>query len=518
MVKNGLMFPSLSQELLRASSTREVFEIAIDALMSAGFSVSVDVAPQGAAELWSRPATFLHAEPAVCIRVDCGGAPHVLLTIRHPRLRDEDVPAATLLGGQISLACESIRTIAELATRNRLAEAAALTPDFQQFLRIGVVELIQYLRCEGLSLYLMEPSGEALSLAEHVGGTPEAEAAFAQVPIGKGLVGAVAEDGKARWWHPEDFAESARPVIARMGFGTGAAVALRTRSRVVGVMNAAWLERRAVSSDELKSMEHIGTHFASTIEAQQLTDQLRRSVEDLQHTRTELIHHQRMAAVGELAAQVAHEVRNPLAVLFNAVGVLRRSPESSERQQLMGMILDEGEKLNGIMENLVQLAQPSTPKLEDVQLRELLETTVAAAQRDAREPTGTIDLTVSAPLPNIPADRRLLRQALKTVIENAFDAAPGRAQVGISTAVELETSRLRIDVKDAGPGVHVDMRDRIFDWFFSTRASGSGLGLALARRILRAHGGDLVLTDPSPGNTIFSLYLPLGHSRQARTA
>ncbi len=511
----------LGSRLAMAADEEEVFRIAAATFAPSGVELRWWPHREAPAQLVARlegPTRFLPEERLLLLRVEVRGAPRAVVALGGVGLSEQELVCAELLAGQLSLACEAAQTIwalsrlnAELAMRNRLAEAAANIPELPRFLRAAVAELRRHLRCDGLSLYLMDEASEQLVLTDHVGGSDEAEAAFGRVEMGKGLVGKVAKDGKVRCWHPEDFGPVARPVIERMGFGTGLAVPLRTRARLLGVINPAWFARREVSWDERQTVEALGSHFAAVIEAQLLTDQVRLHAGELAEAQARLVQHERSAAVGEMVALVAHEVRTPLAVLYNAIACLRRGPTTEDATSLMEMVVQEGDRLNRMIEDLVRLTEPPRPQPSPTDLPALLQRALEAV--GPHLPPGAQPLALECPedLPALPLDARVLGYSVECLLRNAAQAVgpAGRIRVSAARVDGPFGAAAQIDIADDGPGVEDEVAARIFEPFFTTRASGAGLGLPLARQLLRGQGGDVTLVDGRSGRTTFRLTLPL---------
>ena len=461
---------------------------------------------------------FVPEDRVLLLRVDVRGSPWAVVSLSGPGVCGEDRPLAELLAGQLSLACEAAQTIsalsrlnAELAMRNRLAEAAATITELPDFLRAAVAELRIHLHCDGLSLYLMDENSGEVVLTDHIGGSPEAEALFGRVRLGKGLVGKVAKDGEVRCWHPEDFGPVARPVIERMGFGTGLAVPLRTRSRLLGVLNAAWFQRRQVPWEERQLVCAMGSHFAAVIEAQMLAEALRRSAGDLAQAQARLVQHERMAAVGEMAALVAHEVRTPLAVLYNAIACLRRSPSAEDQAALMEMVLQEGDRLNRMVDDLVLLSSPARSQPAPTDLPALLQRALETARPHLPAKAPHLALECEGELAALPLDARVLGLSVDCLLRNAAQAVTpgGHIRVAASCTRGERGPSAQIDISDDGPGIPQAVAPRIFEPFFTTRAQGAGLGLALARQLLRSQGGDVTLLDGTRGRTTFRVTLPL---------
>ena len=236
--------------------------------------------------------------------------------------------------------------------------------------------------------------------------------------------------------------------------------------------------------------------------------QLELSARKLEVAQTQLVAKERLAALGELSAVVAHEVRNPLAVVFNAVASLRRAqPGSQEHGKLIDIVQEEAERLRDIVSDLLEFASPRPPVLSPASLDEIVRGAVEAARSvvGCPEPDVIVEIATS---PEIECDERLVRQAVLNLVTNALQANGRSGPVRVSIRGEQEDPTLTVCVADDGEGVPEEMRERIFTPFFSTRPKGTGLGLAVVRRCAEAHGGKVSFHANGNRGAAFEIELP----------
>jgi signal transduction histidine kinase len=244
-----------------------------------------------------------------------------------------------------------------------------------------------------------------------------------------------------------------------------------------------------------------------------LYESLWASYAELAATRAEMVKRERLAALGEMSAIVAHEVRNPLGVIFNAVASLRRMFKAEgDAAMLLDILSEESDRLNRIVGTLLDYTRPREPLLQPEDVLRVMRDAVETAQAE-QGGGGRITFTVDvAPeLPRVPMDRRLIRQALVNVLVNAIQSMPQGGEVRVDARRETQSSRemLRIGVKDQGCGIPVELLHRVQQPFFTTKAQGTGLGLAVVKRILEEHHGELALESTPGRGTLLTLYLPL---------
>lgn len=232
--------------------------------------------------------------------------------------------------------------------------------------------------------------------------------------------------------------------------------------------------------------------------------------QQLEATQADLVKQERLAALGELAAVVAHEVRNPLAVIFNALATLRRSTEREPRVDvLLDVIHEEADRLNRMVSALLELARPVEATLAPTPVAELVRSAIDAV-RGLSQPETDVRLVIPRELPLARLDEHKVHQAVVNLVANAAQSPNRRGPVLVHVTVEpAPVPTLRIGVTDDGAGVPEAARARLFTPFFTTRARGTGLGLVVVRRVAEAHGG-AVRFEPTPGGgATFVLTLPL---------
>ncbi|MEM9069863.1 MAG: ATP-binding protein [Myxococcota bacterium] len=246
-------------------------------------------------------------------------------------------------------------------------------------------------------------------------------------------------------------------------------------------------------------------NFAQTANALAAkTLELRDAYDELRLVEEELVRNEQLAAVGELSAVIAHEVRNPLAVLRNAMAGLRRDDLPAEdRSTLLTVLDEETDRLNRLVRDLLAYARPVDPQLDPVELEPILEVAITKAKESFQ---GSFEIEVDrAEGILVHGDRSLLERVFANIASNALQAMPG----GGTLTVRVDTSgdAVAIAFEDTGEGMDTLVRSRARDPFFTTRSSGTGLGLAIVERIVKAHGGSLELQSGARG-ALVCLVLP----------
>lgn len=216
---------------------------------------------------------------------------------------------------------------------------------------------------------------------------------------------------------------------------------------------------------------------------------------------------ERLSAIGQLSAGLAHEIRNPLASISGAAAILARSQGLDPKNaKCLEIITSECERLNGLLTNFLNFARPRPPRLRSVQLEPLLENVLGLASHGVRGKTVRFEKAIEAGLAPVECDAEQLEQVLLNLMINAIEASPDGGTVTLSAAAE--ESKTAIAVVDHGHGVAPSHIDRLFDPFFTTKDNGTGLGLPVAHQIVRQMGGSLLARANAAGGMTFSVVLP----------
>jgi two-component system sensor kinase FixL len=212
-----------------------------------------------------------------------------------------------------------------------------------------------------------------------------------------------------------------------------------------------------------------------------------------------------LARVGEMAAVIAHEVKNPLAGVRGAVQVIRgRLPPGGSDASILTEIVARIDALDDLMKDLLLFARPPQPRLSLVDVVPLV---TLAADLTCRDPSlRNVQVTVSGSAPPVTADAEMLKIVFQNLLVNAAHAMRGQGSVAVS--IGTADSFCQIAFTDAGPGIPAEIRDKIFAAFFTTKARGSGLGLATAKRLIEAHHGAIHIDCPPAGGTTVTVHLP----------
>jgi PAS domain S-box-containing protein len=427
-----------------------------------------------------------------------------------------ELSRAMAIASQLAVAVDNARLYSEARRRaeelglvNEVGRSLVATLDIERVLDAGARNLARIVDASTAAISLLTEDGTALQVRALSANSPAllgyriplqpADASVAALVFSR-REPIVIEDATTD--------PRVRPDTARFSAGRAyIGLPLQVRDRAIGAVVIVDERRpRRFSAAEVERAAAITNQLAVAVENARLYEDLRRSYAELAQAQRQLIQQERLAALGELSAVVAHEVRNPLGVIFNSLGSLRRLLRPhGDAKMLLDIVGEEADRLNRIVGDLLDFARPSTPELRSEPLERVVDEAVAAALAQ-NAPGIEVRRDPDPELPSVAMDARLVRQAILNVAVNAVQAMPRGGRLTIRTRREDRVALLEIE--DTGGGIPEEVRGRIFEPFFTTKASGTGLGLAVVKRIIEGHGGEIsVLSRPGAGTT-FSLRFP----------
>ena len=238
------------------------------------------------------------------------------------------------------------------------------------------------------------------------------------------------------------------------------------------------------------------------------TNQLRQAHQELQESFESMKRAERLYALGQLSAGLAHEIRNPLASIEGAVTILQRENSSGQRRrEFLDIIQKESRRLNRLLTRFLNFAKPAEPDLKVVELDNLLDSVMSLVRH--ADGAGCLELRkdIQPGVSTVECDPEQMKQVLLNLVMNAVQAMPRGGTVVL--AARQDETKITIDVEDQGTGISKDNIERVFDPFFTTKETGTGLGLSVAHQIVNQHGGKLTILRNSPEGVTVRISFPL---------
>ncbi len=493
-------WPQLSQAVDRAGKA-PLFVDVHEALRASG--------PEVAALRSSIPRTAIVAP--LHVRGTQWGA---LLAI-HDALEPGDVPVLNFFANSLSQAievCEAFERMgartAELELVHELAVSGA-GADVRELCRRALATLCRTTHTNAAVLHRCDDSGWYSMVGEAYGAQGQLVEKYRRFtlpePMREPLVVPVA-------MLPTDSS-----ALAAEGFVHIALVPLTVAGRPSGVLTLSRNHDTPFTGAEVKSAEILGVQMATLLERARLYEELKDSYEQLGRAQQELVRHERLVAVGELSAVMAHEMRNPLGVIFNSLATIKRLwPPEGDAALLLGMVGEEADRLNRIVGDLLDFVRPWELTRKPSAVEPIIANAIDAAAQAVLNANVRVVTEFTSELPPFPLDGPLLKQALTNLIVNAAQAMPHGGTILVRAITEEAPQGgppwLVVAVRDEGVGLTERASSKLFQPFFTTRATGTGLGLAVVKRIVDSHMGEVTAkaNDDGPGTT-FTVRLPPTH-------
>jgi signal transduction histidine kinase len=250
-------------------------------------------------------------------------------------------------------------------------------------------------------------------------------------------------------------------------------------------------------------------------ELQRTTNRLAEVYQKLQDNFERLRRAERLSALGQLSAGLAHEVRNPVASIAGAAGLLRKNLRlESKEAECLAIIVKECKRLEALLTHFLAFARPRTPKFRPADLGALVDTVMSLAAHSQGEKRVTLRTAIDPNVKEIECDPDLLKQLLLNLVLNAIQATDAGE---VLVSAQLRDDRVHLKVTDQGCGINPKIREQIFDPFFTTKDTGTGLGLSVAHQIAEQHNAMLTAEANEGKGTTFSLFL-LRHHKSSYVA
>lgn len=427
----------------------------------------------------------------------------------------------------------------KLGTLNEMVELAARIPAIQDLLALALERTMRTVRSSIGSIMLLDPERKTLKVVAARGLSDEVIGSV-EVNLGEGIAGKVAQLGEpVLVENIETDPRFAKANDPKYGGGSFICMPIRIGDRIIGVINLSKKEYRSASSPELRSFSPTDLQFLNALmayiayavdnarlleEARQSAKRLQEVVEDqrvrLTLAQQQMIQAEKLSALSQVVAGVAHELNNPLSVVAGQTALLRQKVGDGQLAERVEKIAQASERCARIVRNFLTLARQHPPERQQVRLNHVVREAVELMAYPLRVDDVEVTLDLAEDLPVIWADPNQVHQVVVNLTTNAHHAMretkPPR-RLTLATRYDPGQGRLSLKVADTGPGIPPELKGRIFEPFFTTKPTeqGTGLGLSICNGIIEGHGGTIrVESQPGHGAT-FLIELPIGESPRA---
>ena len=255
--------------------------------------------------------------------------------------------------------------------------------------------------------------------------------------------------------------------------------------------------------------ELLEANRAATRRAQVAAEQLAEANRHLQEAEAQVRRTERLAALGQLSAGLAHEIRNPLSTIKGSAEMLLKNVDANGAvaHELAGFISTEVDRTNALVTRFLDFARPLALRLDKTEIAQVIDEAVAQVEKHTPPLDVSIYKNYSPDIPPFLIDRQLIERVLYNLILNAAQASPPQGTITVKTRQLGDT--VEIDVIDRGSGIAPKDRESIFNPFFTTKSSGVGLGLAIVSKIIDEHGGQITVESEPGAGSVFRVFLPV---------
>jgi PAS domain S-box-containing protein len=399
----------------------------------------------------------------------------------------------------------------ELLVLNSIANTLTESLDLSDSLHRTLRQLAELFKLDASSLYLFDSANEMLRRVAAVGHRSEFSRHFPPTKVQPELLQHIqAVHATFLSTHGLQLPQMFKDVQRKEQIVSAYVVILWSKDKVIGGLVVGSRTPRDFSPADVNLLIAVGSQISSAIERTLLYDQARQAYDDLRRTQEQLLHSEKMAAVGQLISGVAHELNNPLTAILGYSQLLTScgqvGPQGLEYSE---KLYKQAQRTHRIVQNLLSFARQHKPERIPVRLNQVLEDTLALRDYDLRMNNVRLILDLAPDLPLAAADPHQLQQVFLNLVNNAVDAileTSANGELWVRTAKEGD--KFVVQFVDSGPGVKDP--SRVFDPFYTTKpvGKGTGLGLSICYGIITEHGGQIRVGNVPPRGACFTIELP----------
>lgn len=409
----------------------------------------------------------------------------------------------------------------ELVVLNSIAETLSYTLEFNESVHRTLRQILELFELDVASLYLYDCDDTTVRRVAAVGHRSEFAKSYPIFTLPASLI------QQFRATHATFLSTQGLPLppsVSEMqkkeGIGSSYIVTLWSKEKIIGALVVGSRNVREFSAADVSLLIAVGSQMASAVDRSRLYEETRQAYENLRRTQEQLVHSEKLAAVGQLISGVAHELNNPLTAILGYSQLLTSSGEAGPQTlSYSEKLYKQALRTHRIVQNLLSFARQHKPERVPVRLNAVLEDTLALRDYDLRMSRIRVHLNLADELPEVPADPHQLQQVFLNLINNAVDAILETGTQGdLWVRTGAEANQIFVEFTDSGAGVKDP--SRVFDPFYTTKpvGKGTGLGLSICYGIITEHGGRILVKNAPERGASFRIELPMqSRVRPART-
>ena len=400
----------------------------------------------------------------------------------------------------------------ELNALNTMAMIATQSFDLDEILNLTLRQVITLLGVDAGSIYLCDADATTYRRRAGWGQLSADRGRLAEVKFPGGF-GDLVTRSRTEVITAEYLPHLPKPVVEFIQAETTASwiwVLLWGKDAAIGIMGISARESRVYSSNDENLLVAIGRQLSTTIEKVRLYEETCRAYEDVRHTQAQLLQSEKMSAVGQLIAGVAHELNNPLTAILGYAQLLEGEGLNERAANFVDKLFRQAQRTHRVVQNLLSFAQQRKPQKQEVDIRKVLDETFALRDYDLKVNDIEVERESEAAVPVVIADPHQIEQVFLNIINNAVDAILEAGHGGtLRVRVYAKDEHVHIEFRDSGAGIK-DVK-RIFDPFYTTKLAekNTGLGLSICYGIVKEHGGEIAASNlPEGRGALVEVSLP----------
>jgi two-component system NtrC family sensor kinase len=415
----------------------------------------------------------------------------------------------------------------EQALRRRNRELAALIEinrvvtsslDLEEVLEATMEGIWEILHVEAGALLLLDEESGELTYRKAMG--PEGWHPSRSLQPGEGLVGHVIASGEPKLVNDVErdphFSGEPDEEMAGIVPRTILCVPLIIRDRTIGAIELINKLDGSFDEQDLDLLIAMAASVAVAVDNANLYTELAEFADELERSQAKLVQAEKMAAIGRLAASLAHEINNPLQAIHNSLHLtLHEGLGEERRKEYLGMAQGEVERLINIVQRMLDFYRPSRGAVEPADVNQVVESVLTLIQKRLQHGDVEVHAELTEGLPAVPIVSDQISQVILNLLINAVEAMPAGGSLRLKTELSDDGGQVLFRVRDTGPGMSAEQVNRLFEPFYTTKPNGTGLGMAISYGIIERHGGTIdVSSEPGEGTT-FVVTLPVHRAGEA---
>lgn len=330
---------------------------------------------------------------------------------------------------------------------------------------------------------------------------------------GQGIIGYVVQSGESRLVNnverdPYFMADvdDAVGIVSRAIL----CVPLKIRDRIIGAIEVINKQDGEFTRQDLELLEAMAASVAVAVDNANLYRELADFAEELERSQAQLVQAEKMAAIGRLAASIAHEINNPLQAIHNALHLsMHERLDEPRRKQYLAMAQAEVQRLIEIVQRMLDFYRPSRGGMEPTSVNSVAENVLALAHKRLQHGNVRVHTSFDPSLPPVPMVADQITQVFLNIVINAIEAMPSGGDLWLETSLSEDGRWVLTSFRDTGQGMSPEQLANLFEPFYTTKADGTGLGLAISYGIIERHGGEIEVSSQLNEGTIFVVKLPV---------